>query len=240
MFFSSLGQMLRLLAFLMMFCAPLASPVRAATGVDVALVFAVDTSGSVDGHEYALQMNGIAQAITAPDVLKVALSGPQRQIAVCLMTWGDPDEQKFSSPWRIIASAADAEAFAAEVRAGLPRPGGGTGIGQAIAYGVVLLRETSLAPSRSVIDVSGDGRESWELREPRFHLEQAQAIREAAGVTVNGLAILTDVKDLTDYYRANVIGGVGSFAMEAKSYDDFAVAMHKKLLRELLPPIAQK
>ncbi len=218
----------------------LALPVQAATGVDLALVFAVDTSGSVDGREFNLQMNGIAKAITAPDVLDAAFSGPQGQIAVCLMTWGDPDEQKSATPWRIIASAADAEAFAAEVREGLPRAGGGTGIGQAIAYGVALLRGAALQPSRMVIDVSGDGRESWELREPRFHLIQAQAIREAAGVTVNGLAILTDVKDLTEYYRANVIGGVGSFAMAANTYEDFAEAMHRKLLQELLPPIAQK
>ncbi len=207
--------------------------------VDLALVLAVDASGSVDAREFRLQLDGIAHAVTSDDVVAAALSGPRRKIAVNFMTWGDPDEQKFQTGWRVIANAADAENFAAEVRVGLPRQGGGTGLGIAIGYGLALLRNSGLRAARSVIDVSGDGTESWELREPRFKLPQAHSVRERDGVTVNGLAILTDRKDLVGYYHANVIGGAGSFVVAADNYEDFAEAMRRKLLREILPPLSK-
>jgi ribosomal protein S18 acetylase RimI-like enzyme len=169
-----------------------AAPCARAASVDLALVLAVDTSGSVDGKEYALQMDGIAAAFRAPDVIQAALSGPRRRIAVQLMTWGDPDEQKFSTGWHVIARPEDALAFSLLASTDLPRQGGGTGIGVAIGYGVALLRNSGLDAARQVIDVSGDGHESWELREPHFKLPDAQALRAATGVTVNGLAIETD------------------------------------------------
>ncbi len=37
--------------------------------VDLELVLAVDSSGSIDGHEFALQRLGYARALTHPDVL---------------------------------------------------------------------------------------------------------------------------------------------------------------------------
>jgi Protein of unknown function (DUF1194) len=217
-------------------------PLRAfaeADEVDLALVLAVDASGSVDAREFRLQLDGIAYAVTSDDVVAAALSGPRRKIAVNFVTWGDPDEPKFQTGWRIIASRADALSFASEVRTGLPRQGGGTGLGVAVGYGLALLRNSGIHAARSVIDVSGDGPESWELREPRFKLPQAHIVREAEGVTVNGLAILTDRKDLVEYYHANVIGGAGSFVMSANVYEDFAQAMRRKLLREILPPVSK-
>jgi hypothetical protein len=225
---------MRLASLLLLFC--LATP-AVAENVDLALVLAVDTSGSVDGREFKLQMDGIAEAFTSPDVISAALSGPHQKIAVNLMTWGDPDEQKYHTGWYIIASELDAQRFADIARTSLPRQGGGTGLGVAIGFGLTLLRNSGHQASREVIDVSGDGRESWELREPRYKLPQAQAHREAAGVTVNGLAIQTDEKDLAQYFRDNVIGGPGSFVIPLDTYDDYARAIHLKLLREILPPI---
>ncbi|MEM8977601.1 MAG: DUF1194 domain-containing protein, partial [Pseudomonadota bacterium] len=39
--------------------------------------------------------------------------------------------------------------------------------------------------------------------------------------------------DLDQYYRRNVIGGPGSFVIVAQSYDDYAKAMIRKLIREI-------
>jgi len=217
----------------------LATPALAAgKAVDLALVLAVDTSGSVDGDEYALQMKGIAAAFRSADVIAAALSGPHHQIAVNLMTWGDPDEQKYDTGWRIIASQEDAKAFADLANTDLPRQGGGTGIGIGMAYALTLLRSSGLETSRQVIDISGDGHESWELREPHFKLPQAQVLREAAGVTVNGLAILTDEPNLVRYYHDNVIGGPGSFVMSVADYGEYAEGIHRKLIREIQPPLS--
>ena len=102
-------------------------------------------------------------------------------------------------------------------------------------HGITLIETSGLAPTRKVIDVSGDGIESYEIRQPRFFLPDAQRLRAAAGVIVNGLAIRNDFRDLDRYYRQHVAGGSGSFVMEVANYQDFAEAMRIKLLREIRP-----
>lgn len=228
---------MRLLITLMLFLALEVSAALAET-VDVKLVLAVDTSGSVGGEEYALQMNGIAWAFRQPDVIAAATNGPHRSIAVNLMTWGDPDEKKYDIGFHIIRSAADAEAFAKLAEVDYQRQGGGTGIGGAVAYGLTLLRNSTIEAPRQVIDVSGDGHESWELREPRFKLADAQVLRAAMGVTVNGLAILHLEPNLAEYYRANVAGGPESFVITVANYKEYAEGIHRKLLMELQSPLA--
>jgi hypothetical protein len=212
-------------------------PARAGETVDVKLVLAVDTSGSINGEEYALQMNGIAWAFRQADVIAAATNGPHRSIAVNLMTWGDPDEQKFDTGFHIIRNGADAEAFAKLAETDYQRQGGGTGLGTAVAYGLTLLRNSPITARRQVIDVSGDGHESWELREPRFKLADAQVLRAAMGVTVNGLAILNEEPDLAHYYRVNVAGGPESFVITVANYKEYAEGIHRKLLMELQSPL---
>ncbi len=55
----------------------------------------------------------------------------------------------------------------------------------------------------------------------------------AAGITINGLAILNEVPDLDRYYRDHVIGGPGAFMMTATDYSDFGTAIRRKLVREI-------
>lgn len=211
------------------------SQASAAIDVDVALVLAVDCSGSVDGDEYALQMKGIATAFVDPAIIAAALSGPHHRIAVNLMTWGDPEERKYESGWHIISSADDSIKFAQVARTWEQRQGGGTGIGNGLSYGLMLLRNGDISAPRQVIDISGDGRESWELREPHFKLVDAQKLRAASGVTVNGLAIQSDDPDLAAYYRAFVAAGPESFVIAVANYGEFAQGIRRKLLQELTP-----
>ncbi len=206
--------------------------------VDLALVLAVDCSGSVDPQEFQLQLDGIAQAFRDPEIVAAIQAGPHGKIAVNMLLWADPDEPKLTTGWRIIDSEQSAARFSSEARNFNIRIGGGTGLGVAIGYGLSLLSSTEFNATRKTIDVSGDGRESWELREPRFKLAQAKALRATKSVTVNGLAISNDDDELLAYYQENIIGGPGAFAMETKSYEDFADAMRIKLLREILPNLA--
>lgn len=53
----------------------------------------------------------------------------------------------------------------------------------------------------------------------------------AAGITVNGLAIVNEFPELGDYYIEQVIGGDGAFVMTTTDYRDFARAMRVKLSR---------
>lgn len=229
------------LGFATLFALPLwfSSAVLAAARVDLALVLAVDCSGSVNAQEYALQMNGIATAFRDPAIVAAATSGPTHRIAVNLLTWGDPDDRKFASGWHIISSARDALEFASVAASFTRRMDGGTGIAHAIAYGVTMINDGTVQGTRNVIDVSGDGKESWELREPHFKLQDAQRLRASAGVTVNGLAIETDDRELGLYYQKYVAAGPENFVMVITTYQEYAEAIRRKLLLEINPHVAE-
>jgi hypothetical protein len=207
----------------------------AGNGYDLALVLAVDCSGSVDRKEYELQLNGIAAAFRDPEVIAATGAGPRGRIAVNLFTWGDPDYEKFSTGWHTVGSAAEAETFARLAESFEARAGGGTGLGLAIGYGVTLLQTSGFHAGRRVIDVSGDGIESFEDRVPRFLLPDAQRLRASNDITVNGLAIRTDYPDLDRYCREEVAAGPSSFVISIDSYRDYAEAVRIKLLREIRP-----
>lgn len=213
---------------------PLAAAETAAeVDADLELVLAVDTSGSVDDGEYALQISGIANAFRDPEVLAAIAAGPLGRIAVTVAFWAESRLPKQSLAWVVIADAAGAAAFADRLEA-LPRadPSGGTGIGQGVIYAVRIMEDNGLNGSRRVVDVSGDGRET-PFRYFSVPPEQARAYAASRGVTVNGLAILADEPDLEQYYRASVIVGPGAFTLAADGFDDFAEAMRRKLLREI-------
>lgn len=210
----------------------------AAAAVDLALVFAVDCSSSVSRAEYDLQLAGIGAALRDPAVVAAASAGPNGRIAINVMTWSEPDYPRLQSGWVEIFDEASAEAAARMAEGFEGRLGGGTGIGNAIGYGITLLDTSGFVATRKVIDVSGDGFESGEIRTPRFNLALAQKLREKRGVIVNGLAISNDEPGLEAYYAAYVAGGPGSFVMAVNRYEDFARAMRIKLLREVLPATA--
>ncbi len=216
----------------------MANPVAAAEKVDLALVLAVDCSGSVSSKEYALQVNGIANAFRDPAVIAAATTGPHHRIAVNLMTWGDPEDQKFVSGWYIVSSVSEGAAFADVAASFDRRMNGGTGIGIAIAFGLALLNDGTLQASRQTIDVSGDGEESYELREPRFKLADAQKLRELSGVTVNGLAIQNEDRNLGAYYSKYVAAGPENFVVTIDTYQQYADAIRRKLLLEINPNMA--
>lgn len=211
---------------------------NAAAPVDLALVLAVDCSGSVDKSEFSLQIEGITLSLRDKDVQAAIVAGPHQRIAVNVMLWAGADEPKRKTGWHELSSPEDIEALAAEVSRFAFVEGAGTGLGAAIAEAVAMLEESGITATRQVIDVSGDGRESWTFEDPRMFLPQVKAMLRYRTITVNGLAISNNEADLPDYYRDNVINGPGAFVIETKTYEDFATAMHIKLLRELQQDVA--
>jgi hypothetical protein len=78
------------------------------------------------------------------------------------------------------------------------------------------------------VDISGDGagnrgRPSGPVRD----------LAVAAGVVINGLAVVNEEPDLVAHYAAEVIGGPGSFVLECADYADFIEAIGRKLVREM-------
>ncbi|HEY1543435.1 MAG TPA: DUF1194 domain-containing protein [Xanthobacteraceae bacterium] len=202
---------------------------RAAPKVDLALVLAVDASGSVSQDRFELQKQGYAAAFRDPRVLSAIRSGGMQSIVVTMFQWTGPRLHVQVVPWMLIKDEASADTFAAAIEAA-PRQlfGGGTSISGAIDFARLLLAQTPAEPMRRVIDVSGDGsNNSGRL----VTIARDEAVR--AGVGINGLPILSVEPDLDRYYRDFVIGGPGAFMVPAQSYDTFAEAIIKKLITEI-------
>lgn len=201
--------------------------------VDVALCLAMDCSSSVDFDEFNLMVGGTAAALREPEVLAAATSGPRGAAAVCLLLWSGVGAQDVAVGWTRL-DGAESAAGLAEAIENTPRlpPPGATAIGEGMAAGLALLARVPAAATRLVLDVSGDGRHNAG-RPPG----PVRDLAVAAGITVNGLAILDEEPDLLAHYAAEVIGGPGSFAMDCADYADFAAAILRKLKRELGPPL---
>jgi hypothetical protein len=201
----------------------------AAEPVDVAIVFAIDSSGSVDMGEFTLQRQGYAAALTDPEIVKAMTGGGRGAVAVTFFDWSGPAIQHEIVGWTRIGDAESAAAVAG-ILVSAPRTifGGGTAVGAAIDHGRYLLETSGFEATRRVIDVSGDGPVN---RGRPAGMARDEAV--AAGITINGLPILEDEPGLEAYYRSEVIGGPGAFLIPAASFEDFARAVLEKLKREL-------
>jgi hypothetical protein len=210
-------------------------PARGGGGpnVDLALVLAVDCSDSVDRREFRLQIDGFARAFRSPDVIRAIQSGLNGRIAVALFEWSDFYQKALVVEWTIVDGSASAEAVALRIEQAGRAASGGTSISAAIAGGVKVLSTVPWLSDRRVIDVSGDGANTGG---ERIEIVRDRAL--ALGIIINGLAINNDNPDLTAYYQENVIGGPGSFVIEASGYETFAVAIRLKLVREIFRPVA--
>jgi hypothetical protein len=199
--------------------------------VDLEIVLAADASSSIDIGEYALQLRGIAAAFRDRDVQGAIADGPEGRIAVNLLIWAQPGYDKLTTGWHVISTPEDAEAFAAKVEALPRRQFGGTGIGEGIEFSLTEMVDNGINAPRRVIDVSGDGRESWSAVATQLPVARRWARQQ--NVVINGLAISDEDSTLLAYYNDDLRTGPGSFVLEAKDFRDFAAAMKIKLFREV-------
>jgi hypothetical protein len=204
------------------------APARA-TPVDLELVLAVDCSGSIDDDEFALQIKGYAAAFSHPSVIRAIRSGHHGAIAVTYVQWSGPFLQNQAVGWTLVRDADSAEGFGA-LMMGARRTiyRGGTSLSGVIDYAATLFPGSGYEGTRRVIDISGDGINNTG-RQPFAARDDAVA----RGLTINGLAILTDFGGLDRYFEEHVIGGPGAFVMAAESFETFAAAILNKLIREI-------
>jgi hypothetical protein len=209
--------------------APPSPPGEQTADVAIALVLAVDASGSVDNRRFELQKRGYAAAFRNPQVLASIRSLITQSIAVTMMQWTGPRLHVQVVDWAVVKDEASADAFATAVETA-PRQlfGGGTSISGAIDYSRLLLLQNPYHAARRVIDVSGDGSNNSGRAVTRARDE---AVLD--GIGINGLPIVALEPDLDRYYYDNVIGGPGAFVIAAESYDTFADAILKKLITEI-------
>ncbi len=215
-------------------------PARAETEVDLLLVLAADISRSLDEKKFRLQREGYATALTNPRVIKAIASGPHGRIAICFVEWSGPSAQAVVVDWTAVSNAAEAERLARQINDAPRLFRDRTAIGSAIDYSVRLFDTAPAKGMRQVIDVSGDGTSNA----GRSVLD-ARADALATGITINGLAILSDVPlptnpmhthppgGLLAWYENNVIGGPGAFALAADGFEAFGTSIAAKLIKEI-------
>ena len=201
---------------------------NAASAVDVALVLAIDVSGSVSADRVRLQRQGYSDAMRHPALVRAVQSGPLGRIAITFVQWSEARRQDQAVKWQVVEDSESANRFSdAITHADVPMPGW-TSISAAIDFSAHLLGVSGYRADRMVIDVSSDGSNN-DGRDVTASRDEALA----AGIIINGLPSVEVEPGLDDYYRQNVIGGPGAFVMVVHDIADFSEAVLRKLLVEI-------
>src|SRR5690606_1206042 len=148
--------------------------------------------------------------------------------------------------WQVLSDAASARAFGEAIAAAPRSSAGSTALSAGLAAAARLLSESDFGAARQVIDIASDHPHDG---------GRSAAIRDAAvaaGITINALPIIDDRpigtidgrmtypparwgnESIVEFYLRNVVGGPGSFAVEASSIAVFGEALKRKLLLEFI------
>jgi uncharacterized protein DUF1194 len=216
------------------------APAALAADVDLLLVLAADVSRSIDAAKFQLQRDGYASAIADARVLDTIRFGRNGRIGLTFVEWSGIGAQRIVVDWMTVGDAASAKDFGDRLLESPRSFADRTSISGAIEFAMTRLARAPFNAARQTIDISGDGtnnsgRDVAELRD--------EAV--AKGITINGLAILSESPlpwnpehtnppgGLDHYYRSNVIGGPGAFVMVAKNFESFGEAIISKLIAEV-------
>jgi len=228
-------------------CLAFAAGARAEQ-VDLLLVLAADVSRSIDDGEFNLQRKGYAQAMTDPRVLRAIAGGRHHAIAITFVEWAGAPEQNVVIDWTVVRDEEGAGAVAATMLSAQRSFLGRTSISAAIDFSMERLAAAPAETDKRIIDISGDG-----TNNSGRAVTEARDQAVAAGITINGLAIINTQANpgyafhtqppggLPKYYEENVIGGPGAFLIQVENFDTFAEAITRKLVTEIAgaPPPQQ-
>jgi Protein of unknown function (DUF1194) len=211
--------------------------------VDVNVVTALDASDSMMRHEEWIEFDGMARAVSDAAFLAAVQAGVHHRIGFPAFTWSSHGNLQVVVPWTVLGSPPDAESIAGSLRkvpryddrAADIRQDDATGsrdrltdLSAAIRFGLDLLEAAPHRARRLVLNVSGNGVDN-SGEGPQA--ARAEALR--AGAIINGL-VIGEAHGIADYYRRQVIGGPGSFLIQARQPADIARAMLRKLLLDLI------
>jgi hypothetical protein len=230
-----MAKLLRLVVLCALFAFPTAAQER--KEVDLALVLAIDISGSIDPEEAKLQRDGYVQAFRDPVIVKAILGGSHGRIAVAYYEWSDAWVQRLLIDWTLLDSEAAIMAFTTKLLNAPISIARRTSISGAIRYAIPLFGRAPYAAERKVLDISGDGsnNDGGLVTDMRY-----EALKER--IVINGLPVMNDrpnpfgfpsETDLDLYYLHCVTGGPRSFVEVARNFEDFPRAVRKKLLQEV-------
>lgn len=203
--------------------------------VDLELVLMVDVSRSMTQRELEIQRRGYAEALRSDAVFEAVQSGLLQSVAITYVEWAGTQEVVID--WRVIQTRDDLDALAEILTSRFEPSLRRTSISEALIFGAQLIDSNIYSGLRRVIDISGDG--------PNNQGRAVTLARDtvlAKGITINGLPLLTrdgintswHLDQLDVYYETCVIGGPGSFVIPVYDWDDFADAVRRKLVLEMV------
>jgi Protein of unknown function (DUF1194) len=208
--------------------------------VDSALVLVTDVSRSIDDKEFQLEKQGYVTAFNDPRVLAAIKAGPNGRIIFAYIEFAGADQVRTVLDWTVIDGETTAAAFGTALDSAARSFYGRTAIGSGLDQALHMLAEPQLKGARLIVDVAGDGTSN---AGPPVTEIRDQAV--AAGITINGLAIVNDHPEsysfahvqppggLAQWYRDNVAGGPYNFVLEVHDFHTFGEAMARKLLSEI-------
>ncbi len=212
---------------------------------ETALVLAMDISGSIDGAEFTLQVQGLADALDDPEVSDALVKG---QVALAVVQWSGVGQQALVITWQRMLSPGEVARLGTEVR-GLTRAfaASDTAVGEAIAFSTA---QFAAVPDcrRRVIDLSGDGPENAGFVIDMFSdgsqttgntVSRARQFAQKQGIEINAIAIedMGNSSPISSFYKRWAITK-GGFVMTARGLRDYSRAIREKLLREVTKPIS--
>lgn len=194
--------------------------------VDLELAFFVDASGSIDENEKLLRRQGYVEALTHPRIQRAIISGILVRIAVAFIKFSAYGCERLSVQWTTVDGSQSATAFGRKLLVLDYDPClGGNAAADALAFAAQLMVEKNFEGTRRVIDISGDGPNTlgMSLRGVRRDVLRRD-------ITINALVLeRLEMPELPDYFRDEVIGGLGAFMVEAKKHASFPAAILKKI-----------
>ncbi|WP_162901618.1 DUF1194 domain-containing protein [Breoghania sp. L-A4] len=215
------------------------------SGVALALVLLNDVSKSIDNDEFEMIKNGYRAAFSDPDIL-AAVQANAGGIAITYVEFSGKDEIVTVKEWSVITDEPSTRAFGDAVAAAPRSSAGNTALAASLRQATYLLTSGNFGTARKVIDIASDHASDF---------GRSASARDAAvkaGITINALPIVDDHPlgtingqltysansqrpgGIANFYRREIIGGDGSFVVEARDYRAFSAALKRKLLRELL------
>ena len=210
--------------------------------VGMQLILAADTSASVTKGRYDIQMDGYLKAFQDGRLLRAIRNLEPPNLAVMFLTWSE--RQHVVMPWTLLHNKASVSEFCGRfAEQSMKRPY--SGLYTRIDYlleSCITRFDQVYAGGRRVLDVSGDGGNSYQIKS-RAGLKEAREMLVRSGVTINGLPILVvppeyispaqPPEGLDAYYRRHVIGGPGAFVVPSRGFEEFHNAILTKLVAEV-------
>jgi hypothetical protein len=163
--------------------------------------------------------------------MRAVTAGRLGKVAIAYFEWAGQAQDGTLIPWRIIDSPDDAAALAEEIAEMPVSRDRGTSISRALQFATVLVEDGAVDGTRRIVDISGDGANN--IGPPVTGARDAALARD---ITINGLPIIASMGTMPDLdlcYQDCVVGGDGAFVLVARTGEELAHTIRRKLIMEI-------